>query len=262
MTAAGVSGTLVVQPVNYGQDYSYMENAFRQFPGFFRGMFVADPNAEDPVGKLRELASSSPGFWVGVRFNPYKWTDAAMADDVGQKLFMAAGELGLPVGFMPFKGLRTHIDAIETLMKNSPSTAVIIDHWGFHVQPATGFGDDRVAQTEHWEDLLRLGKEYPQVHVKLSGAFRNSLQPLPFSDLETRLEQLVATFSTKRLLWGTDAPYFLDHGGYADAIGFLSSWPSWQRLDEQQRSDILHGTCERLFGAWREVVPDGSQAEL
>lgn len=60
---------------------------------------------------------------VGVRFNPYKWPEGSkMSDSVGKALppglethsragmavplrFRKAGELKLPVGIMPFKGL-------------------------------------------------------------------------------------------------------------------------------------------------------------
>lgn len=106
------------------QDYSYLRHADSAYPGFFKGMLVADPAATDPVGAMRELVQSNPGFWVGVRFNPYKFTDEKMADEVGQQLFKAAGEMRLPVGFMPFKGLNRHADAIESLIAGSPSTQV------------------------------------------------------------------------------------------------------------------------------------------
>ena len=63
-----------------------------------------------------------------VRFNPYTWA-STMADSVGKDLFAACGDLGLPVGFMTFKGLTKHADDIEALMQSSPSTLVVIDHW-------------------------------------------------------------------------------------------------------------------------------------
>lgn len=212
-------------------------------------MLVADPAAEDPVAVLKAQVASDPSFWVGVRFNPYKWQNEDMANEVGQQLFAAAGELNLPVGFMPFKGLARHIVAIETLLKASPATQVIIDHWGFFLQPATGVGEDREVVEASWESLLRLGETYPQVHVKLSAMFRNARDAPGFTSLEDRFEQLLSAFSSKRVLWGSDAPYFLDHGEYAGALA-LTSWASWQRLPESEREDILHGNAERLFGGW------------
>mmetsp|Transcript_84176 Transcript_84176/g.234708 ORF Transcript_84176/g.234708 Transcript_84176/m.234708 type:complete len:324 (+) Transcript_84176:31-1002(+) len=263
MTAAGVQGALVVQPINYGQDYSYMEEAARRFPGFFKGMLVADPSAEDPVRALRERVALAPEFWVGVRFNPYKFPDGAMANEAGRLLFAAAGELRMPVGFMPFKGLVEHVGAVEELMKSSPSTPAIIDHWGFFLQPATGFGDDRVLVEESWAHLLRLGREYPQVHVKISGMFRNAADPPPFVGLGSRLEELLEAFGSRRILWGSDAPYFLDFGRYESSLAF-QQWPAWDRLDAEQRDAILHRNAERLFGAWGglRLPQDGTSQEF
>eukprot|EP00929_Paragymnodinium_shiwhaense_P110430 TRINITY_DN77443_c0_g1_i1.p1 TRINITY_DN77443_c0_g1~~TRINITY_DN77443_c0_g1_i1.p1 ORF type:complete len:358 (-),score=98.85 TRINITY_DN77443_c0_g1_i1:10-1062(-) len=256
MTATGVTGTLVVQPVNYGQDYSYILDAKERFPGFFKGMFVADPAASDPVGAMKALKQSDPDYWVGVRFNPYKWPDAKMDDTTGMALFEAAGELRLPVGFMPFKGLNQHIDAIEALMKYSPKTQVVIDHWGFIVQPATGMGE-RALVEESWTQLKRLGREYPQVHVKTSAPFRNSLEKPPFEDLNKRLEELIEVFGSERVMFGSDAPYFFDFADYSGTL-VLTQWPIWEKLSEEQKADILYGTAEKLFGKW----PAERNAEL
>ena len=35
---------------------------------------------------------------------------------IGQQLFVKAGELNMPVGFMCFKGLKTNLAAIQKLM--------------------------------------------------------------------------------------------------------------------------------------------------
>jgi hypothetical protein len=69
-------------------------------------------------------------------------------------MYKKAGELGLPVGHMPFKGLLLHIDEIEQLLQLHPATKAIIDHMGFCKC------DD--LQSEEWQRLLGLAK-YPQV---------------------------------------------------------------------------------------------------
>lgn len=45
-----------------------------------------------------------------------------MKDDTGVALFRKAGELGLPVGVMCFKGFGRHVEEIETLLLSSPQT--------------------------------------------------------------------------------------------------------------------------------------------
>ena len=72
-------------------------------------------------------------------------------------MYAKAGELGLPVGYMPFKGLLRHIDEIETLAKDYPSTKVMLDHFGF-----CKFSD---MGSEEWQRLLALA-ELPQVRIQ------------------------------------------------------------------------------------------------
>ena len=69
-------------------------------------------------------------------------------------MYAKAGELGLPVGHMPFKGFLLHADEIEQLLLDYPHTKAIIDHCGF-----CNAGD---LQSKEWTRLLGLAK-YPQV---------------------------------------------------------------------------------------------------
>lgn len=45
-----------------------------------------------------------------------------MMDDTGVALYGKAGELGLPVGVMCFKGFGRHVKEIEALLLSSPET--------------------------------------------------------------------------------------------------------------------------------------------
>lgn len=75
---------------------------------------------------------------------------------VGQAMYAKAGELGLPVGHMPFKGFLLHVDEIEQLLQQHPATKAIIDH--------CGFCQCNDLQSKEWQRLLALAK-YPQVCV-------------------------------------------------------------------------------------------------
>jgi len=162
-------------------------------------------------------------------------------------MFAEAGKLGLVVGFMPFKGLSLHMAEIEALLKSSPSTKVVIDHWGFFLQPATGFGEDRGVDEKSWEGLLSLAS-YPQVCVKLSALFRVSKDSWPFASLSDRLAQLLQVFGSERLLWGSDFPYATEHTEYTPATRALEEWPAWGAMSEADRSNVLVGTAARLYG--------------
>jgi hypothetical protein len=77
-----------------------------------------------------------------------------LAWQVGRALYQRAGELGAPVGHMPFKGLLNHMGDIEQLCKDYPATKVIIDHFGF-----CSCGD---LQSAEWQALRGLAS-FPQV---------------------------------------------------------------------------------------------------
>lgn len=250
MNGDDVEQAVVIQPINYGQDYSYLLSAMDAHGDRLKGMFVADPTvpSAEAADWLERMAGSHPG-WVGVRFNPYKWpkeSEQRMADETGKELFRKAGELGLVVGFMPFQGLSKHVEEVLALLESSPETLVIIDHWGFFLQPALGFGDDRVLDEESWQALLKLS-EYPQVHVKVSALFRVASDAWPFASLSDRFEQLLEAFGARRLLWGSDFPYVTEHCEYSAAVHAIEEWPVWETLSDADRSCILHGTAEKLF---------------
>lgn len=73
-------------------------------------------------------------------------------------MYARAGQLGLPVSHMPFKGFLLHADEIEQLLVDYPGTKAIIDHCGF-----CNCGD---LQSEEWQRLLSLAK-YPQVRDQM-----------------------------------------------------------------------------------------------
>ena len=75
------------------------------------------------------LAVTIQGF-CGVRFNPYLWAQggAGMRDETGLALYRKAGELGMPVGVMCFKGFGLHVEEIEALLRSSPETKVRCIH--------------------------------------------------------------------------------------------------------------------------------------
>ena len=89
--------------------------------------------------------------FCGFRFNPSTF-EGGINSKLGKVLFAHAGELGMPIGFMCFKGITTEIiDALSNLMKESPKTVIIIDHMGFFRQAG-------VVKEELFQNLLNLSK--------------------------------------------------------------------------------------------------------
>lgn len=233
---AGVDGALIVQPINHKFDHSYVTNTIKNHPGKFVGCCLADPTEGGGGAKeLRRLATEEG--YKAVRFNPYLWPNGAkMTNETGKAMFSEAGDLGMPVGFMCFKGLLLHVDEIEELCTEFPSTKVILDHFGFC----------KGTEGEAWERLLGLAR-FPQVYVKLSAFFRVSDQDFPYEDTFEQVEQLVSTFGANRLMWGSDFPFVTEQCGYVNAAKVLQFAP----ISSDAREWIMGKTVNELFsGAW------------
>jgi predicted TIM-barrel fold metal-dependent hydrolase len=267
MDRHGVTGTLIVQPINHKFDHSYVERAIRQHPHRFRGMMLHDPSmtASEATARVRELAAK--GF-VGVRFNPYLWPEIDRGSDAdessknnqparelmserdgsGLAVYKLCGELGPPVGIMCMQGFGLHAGDIEALVQASPGTALILDHYGFTSLDAAG--------NHAFEQLLAMARQYPQVSVKVSAPFRlykdstesDQEDQDPFERVrEERFAPLLRAIGSERLMYGSDFPYVLDHTkSYGDMIDIVSRWIG----SESDRRRILGGNAERLFGSW------------
>lgn len=271
LNAAGAKGALIVQPIQYKYDHSFVACALSEHPGRLKGMALLDPMA----GPEYLPALKAQGF-IGVRFNPALWPQAAsaypllpgelglerMSDERGARLFAQCGELGLPVGVMCFDGLHRHHDDIVNLLQRHRQTRLIIDHWGFFHQG----GEDN---EEAFRCLLALAA-FPQVCVKVSAAFRNAPPgSLLAARLRPRFLALLEAYSPSRLLWGSDWPFVTaataatasasivpsgstaaaPESPYLDALALVREWGGAQ-LDEAGAQRVLAGTAEELFGPW------------
>ncbi|KAF6262608.1 hypothetical protein COO60DRAFT_1268012 [Scenedesmus sp. NREL 46B-D3] len=249
MEEAGVSGALIVQPSNHQYDHRYLTSVLQQYPDRFVGCLLADPTPGGGGAAAIEQLATEHGYRA-VRFNPYLWPEGEkMTNEVGQAMYQKAGELGLPVGHMPFKGLLLHINEIEQLLQLYPATKAIVDHMGFCKC------DD--LQSEEWRRLLGLAK-YPQVYVKASAFFRVSTQQYPCADACLGLKALVDAFGAQRVMWGTDFPWVTtaDGFGYAKAWQLLDDYEAATGeplLSKEQRRWVFGETIAGLFpGGWQQ----------
>jgi predicted TIM-barrel fold metal-dependent hydrolase len=246
MKVSGVDGTLIVQPINHKFDHSYVIKAIEKYPKKFKGMLLHNPalSPEDAVSELENLALK--GF-VGVRFNPYLWpklpeggwTPMSTNGGAGEAVYQRCAELHMPVGVMCFQGLQLHYDDIVQLLRSSPQTTMILDHFGFTALSPEG--------DQAFQQLLQLAK-YPQVVVKISALFRLQDQS-PYERVrEERFEPLLEAFGADRLMFGTDFPFVLEQEPerYSGTVQLVSSWIH----DESSRAAVMGGTAERVFGPW------------
>ena len=257
--AAGVSGALVVQPINHKFDHSYIAAALQRYPSFLRGMLLADGSLA-PLEAVEQLESLWRQGFVAARFNPALFPDG-LDGPTALALYKRCGELAMPVGVMTFGGLLPHVPAVRALVAHSPTTNLIIDHLGFFRQPATGgilVSEAGCNDEDAWAALLDLAA-LPSVHVKVSALFRASAEQWPHTDLAPRLEALLAAYGSKRLLWGSDFPFCLIGGNaptevgasYLHASEAIAQWEVVRGLDAPGVYEaLMGGNAQRLFGFW------------
>lgn len=254
MSVHGVDGALIVQPINHGFDHAYVSRALRDHPDKFKGMLLHDPALPpaEAVSALEELVLK--GF-VGVRFNPYLWPERkgetgwkpmSTLGEGGLAVYKRCAELKMPVGIMCFRGLQHHYDDILALLRASPETVLILDHFGF-----TAFTDEGNAA---FEQLLGLAS-HPNVVVKISALFRlGDEDGATYSRVrKERFRPLLEAYGPGRLMFGSDFPFALEQdGGYRRPAEVVSSWLG---DDEEARRQVMGGTAARCFGEWGTKAP-------
>ncbi|XP_061374392.1 uncharacterized protein LOC133316629 [Gastrolobium bilobum] len=240
MEEAGVDGALIVQPINYKFDHSYVTSVLKKYPTKFVGCCLANP-ADDGSGlKQFEHLVLKDGYRA-VRFNPYLWpTGEKMTNEVGKAIFRRAGELSVPVGFMCMKGLDLHISEIERLCTEFPSTVVLLDHLAFCKPPI----NDEEGLV--FSQLLNLSR-FPQVYVKFSAFFRLSRVQFPFLDLSPLLSQVVSSFGANRVMWGSDFPFVVPECGYKGAKEAAHLIANQISLPSSDLEWIMGRTATQLF---------------
>ncbi|XP_002968753.2 uncharacterized protein LOC9650966 [Selaginella moellendorffii] len=238
---ANVAGALIVQPINHKFDHSYVTSVLQSHPEKFVGCCLGNPEQDGRgLAELERLVEHDG--YRAVRFNPYLWPSGEkMTNEVGKRMFAKAGQLGIPVGFMCFKGLSLHIEEIETLCSLYPSTTVLIDHFGF-CKPAV-----TEEETATWNSLLGLAR-YPQVYVKVSAFFRVSRESYPYKDTWTMLRRLLDVYGPRRLMWGSDFPFVNQECGYANAVGILHAARDHGTVSRDELEWLLGKTARQVFG--------------
>jgi 2-pyrone-4,6-dicarboxylate lactonase len=113
---------------------------------------------------------------------------------------------------------------------------VVVDHLG-HVDAGKAMGDPGFA---NMLSLLREGR----ISVKLSGAYRVSLQRKGFSDVGPMAEALVKA-NSKQLVWGSDWPHPTIAGPMPEEDDLVATLFAW--LSESERQEVLVDNPSRLY---------------
>jgi predicted TIM-barrel fold metal-dependent hydrolase len=183
-------------------------------PDRLRGWIFLNPRQNPGVLDELERWRSVPGM-IGLKLHPH-WHD--WRTEIAHPLLRRAEELRLPVlihlGFGARGDVRAILDAF-------PKLVVIAAHAGVPL----------------YDDLWRLARTYPTLHVDLSS---------PYID-EALARAAVKAMGPERCLYGTDAPYGFHEGDGSYDYGRIKGWI--------ERMPITSEEQERILGArFAEIV--------
>eukprot|EP00802_Teleaulax_amphioxeia_P018272 Tamp_18463.p1 GENE.Tamp_18463~~Tamp_18463.p1 ORF type:complete len:298 (-),score=75.18 Tamp_18463:429-1265(-) len=224
MDASGVDKAVLVQPICYRYDNSYVGACIKKWPSRFAAVARVDPEDEDARKQLAQLTAQ--GF-VGVRFGPVEqhwWESPNML-----RILQQAEEEQVPVLLFLGKDGGKAIPWIEPVLRKVPKLSVVIDHMA-DVSPA-----DPV-QIDNLLGLAALAK----VYVKLSHTWALSTQEYPWTDAQELVQKVVAAFGANRCMVATDWP-----------VCMMPSWPG---------GNTSHGAAVKL--AREEYAKFLSEPEL
>jgi predicted TIM-barrel fold metal-dependent hydrolase len=228
----------------------YMDACVGRYPDRFAGALTFDYNADDLDEQVATFRQR-PGMLAG-RNLVGNARDATLRPEFGEgkfeRLYVAAEKHNLPLFF----STHGHAEVMGSVARAHPGLTMVIDHLGVSQSPVSPPRD------EPWDrlpGLLSLA-QFPNVHVKFSGAPVLSREPYPHHDVWPYLHQIIHAFGPERLMWGTDftrlrwvpvvgglAPRDQWHY-YSDSVSYLRDTTEIGPSDKEQ---IFGGTIRRVL---------------
>jgi predicted TIM-barrel fold metal-dependent hydrolase len=229
---------------------AYMDACVARYPDRFAGALTFDYNADDLEAQVATFRQR-PGMLAG-RNLVGNARDATLRPEFGEgkfeRLYVAAEKHHLPLFF----STHGHAEVMASVARAHPGLTMVIDHLGVSQSPVSPPRD------EPWDrlpGLLSLA-QFPNVHVKFSGAPVLSREPYPHHDVWPYLHQVINAFGPERLMWGSDftrlrwvpvvgglAPRDQWHF-YSDSVNYLRDTTE---IGPQDKELIFGGTIRRVL---------------
>lgn len=235
MDKNGVAKTVIVQPICYKWDNSFVLDAIRRWPDRLAAVARVDPEDKDGVQKIEDLTKQ--GF-VGLRFGPVQqswWESPNML-----KMLDKAAELSVPVLlFLGPDGPNTFPWLLPVLDK-VPSLRVVIDH----------MADTNPADPQQVAALVSLA-ERPNILVKVSHIWALSKQGYPWTDSLELVKKVVAAYGPSRIMMASDWPVCQmpawpgGNTDYSTVMKLFREELSW--LSEEERAGLMGGTADKIW---------------
>ncbi len=217
-----ISRGVLVQPSFLGTDNEYLLQALEDSRGRCVGVAVVDP-----LCSADQLALLQQKNIRGVRLNLFGATQIDLRQTTWQQLFATLKALDMHVELhAPLPLLERYLTPIL-----ASGVGVVIDHFG---RPQLGKSID-INQFSHLFSL----RDQDQIYIKVSAIYRIFNQP-DAQLLGTLLSLFMDTFSSKKLMWGSDWP----HTQHEESTRFSDSihW-TMQHIQQQDRENVLYRTA-------------------
>ena len=233
MEVAGVDKAVIVQPIYYLYDNSYVRDSLTRYPGKFAAIGLVDRHAEDAPQQLETLVTRD-GF-SGLRIHLSRPDDPSeWAAPEQFPIWRKAEKLG--ASFLIF-GPAEKLPAVEPIVARFPEVKVALDHIG-------GAPTDEEPPEPLLNNVLRMAK-YPNVYVKFSAQPQKSKQEFPFRDTFSTFHRIYDAFGPERLMWGTNFPHVLHGIGYMQAMELFRE--SMDFLTSDDKEWLFHKTALRVW---------------
>jgi len=187
--------------------------AVRKHPGRLRAYMAVNPHYPRALSEALRNWDEFADVYVGFKFHPPHFK--LPLDDAAYEPALAfAEERRLPVLTHTWSD-DTYCNAqkVRAVAKRHPELPLLLGH----------------SLSENWAEAIEVAVEHPNVYLELTAVL----------DDRPALEMFVEAGLQKRMLFGTDLPWFDPHHG----IGAVLS----AGMTDEDRHDILHRNAEKLL---------------
>ena len=212
-----------------------MQDTIDNDPGMFLGYWVINPNLKSSLSRAIRDFEGSRGF-IGFKFLP-DYHQQVLDGGGYDPILEYANAKKLPIlihtwGWSTYNG----VQHVETIAEKYPDAVLIMGH--------AGYGD--------WTSAVRAASMHSNVFLELTAVYvahdfamfpAGSGTPLPaYSVLQVNgiIEYMVENASSKKILYGTDMPWYSPH--------FAAGAVLFARISDDARMDILFRNAERIIG--------------
>lgn len=185
-----------------------------RYPGRFLAYLTLNPNYPGELEEDVAALEKRDPVVVGIKLHP-SWHNYPLSGPAHAPAFAYADKHAFPVlshtwGNTPTCGP----EEVRAVAERYPGAPFLMGH--------SCFGQ--------FEEAMALAREYPNVYLELTAAYRVS----------GLIERMVDTVGSHKVLFGSDLPWFDQHYGIGCVV--------FSHISDQDRRNILRDNAVRLFG--------------